>query len=86
MGEQLFESCQNLKKVVIPASVIDIRPKIFAGCLALTNVNIKALSSTTKIDIPENSWFLNSNPDMTLYVPSAIFTDSESVADQYGPY
>jgi hypothetical protein len=23
---------------------------------------------------------------MTLYVPSAIFTDSESVADQYGPY
>jgi hypothetical protein len=58
IGEQAFDSCQNLKKVTIPASVIDIRPKVFAGCTGLTYVNIKALSSETKIDLPENGWFI----------------------------
>ena len=52
----------------------------------MTKVNLKARSSETKITIPDNSWFINSNPDMTLYVPADIYTDPDSLIDRYGEH
>lgn len=86
IGEQAFDSCQTLSSVVIPVSVYDIKPKAFAGCTGLTKVNLKARSSETKITIPDNSWFINSNPDMALYVPADIYTDPDSLIDRYGEH
>ena len=86
IGEQAFDSCQTLSSLIIPVNVYDIKPKAFAGCTGLTKVNLKARSSETKITIPDNSWFINSNPDMTLYVPADIYTDPDSLIDRYGEH
>ena len=34
----------------------------------------------------ENGWFLNTNPEMTLYIPSHIYTNAEDVAICYGAH
>lgn len=83
LGEQVFEACSSLSKMTIPGNVTNIGAKVFAGCTALTQVNIKARTSATKVELPENSWFFNTNADATIYVPNDLF---EIVKDCYGPY
>lgn len=86
IGEQAFESCTSLSKIVIPVSVYDIKPKAFAGCNGLSFVNIKARTSDTKIDLPENGWFINTTQNMTLYVPADLFVEPDSITDKYGQH
>ena len=86
IGADAFNTCTSLRKLVIPASVTDIKSNAFAGCTGLTEVNIKALSSITKITVPKSSWFYQTNTTMKIYVPDIIFTSAESVTDRYGPH
>jgi hypothetical protein len=83
IGESAFVSCHNLKKIEIPASVIDIKNQAFADCKALTNTTIKALSSVTKIEDPRMAWFYQSNKAMAIIIPESIFS---IVKDQYGKH
>ena len=66
--------------------VNDIKPKAFAGCNGLSFVNIKARTSDTKIDLPENGWFINTTQNMTLYVPADLFVEPDSITDKYGQH
>ena len=86
IGEQAFESCTSLSRIVIPVMVNDIKPKAFAGCNGLSFVNIKARTSDTKIDLPENGWFINTTQNMTLYVPADLFVEPDSITDKYGQH
>lgn len=88
IGKNAFYYCGSLKTITIPASVSNIEPTAFSYCKSLTTVDIKARQSDTKILLPSEGWFIESNPNLKLYVPDDLFTIpgviKESVADEYG--
>lgn len=89
IGEGAFSACTSLTSLNIPVSVIDIKPLAFYTCTALTKANIEARSnlSAEALESPNNAWFLGSNSDLMLYIPSIIVNDSQVLPeDRYGRY
>lgn len=89
IGEGAFEACTSLPSIEIPAAVIDIKPKAFYACTALTKAIIKARSNSSSdlLGDPGNAWFLQTNKDLMLYIPSIIVNGVQlQPADYYGTY
>ena len=86
LGEHAFEGCINLTRVTIPENVEYMGANLFKSCTGLREVNIKAPTSTYKVQVPENSWFLESTPKVQILIPSLINTSVENVQACYGTH
>jgi hypothetical protein len=61
-----------------------MQQNIFADCIALSEVWLKNTSSKTKIENPEDGWFLNTSHSINLYIPESLKTAIGGAAAQYG--
>ena len=88
IGEAAFANCKQLQGIEIPASVTDIRGRCFNGCGALISdgVVIKALSSSTLVEDPEQAWFYATNPNLPLQVSKDLYTNGDDPRNYYGTY
>ena len=86
LGERAFEGCINLTRITIPENVEYMGANLFKSCTGLREVNIKAPTSTYKVQVPENSWFLESTPKVQILIPSLINTSVENVQACYGTH
>ena len=78
IGNNAFDG-SAITKLVIPFNVLDIGVNAFARS-KLRKIKINAISSETKVDLPEDSWFLNCSSNLVAYIDSTIVGDASYTA------
>ena len=84
IGQSAFEK-SGLVMLVVPFNVTDIQAKAFARS-ALRKVKLEPVSSLTKIDIPDSSWFYGCSDKTRIYIDSSIITTTRDVFGDYWNY